>query len=78
MSASASERLLFKDAHKRVLREWSAPAFAKLGARIQRALLAEEVLFLASTQDESISDAAVRRIIEQGWTWVIETAESTA
>lgn len=65
---------LFKGAKERVVREWSGPAFEKLGSRVQRALLAEEILRLAAQQDDSISAETVRKIVGEGWSWSVDEA----
>lgn len=65
---------MLKQAHDSVMTEWGH-AFNKLGSRVQRALLAEAVLSLAAMQDdEEVSDAAVRRIVVDGWSWAAEEA----
>jgi len=64
--ATQSERLL-KHAQNRVQREWGN-SYRLLGSRVLRALLAEEILALAATQDEDgVSAEKVREIVTEGW-----------
>lgn len=66
---------LLTQVHASVLTEWGRSAFAKLGDRIQRALLAEAVLKIAALQDDDeVADAVVRRIVVEGWNWAMEQA----
>jgi hypothetical protein len=68
---------MLKNAKAQVEREWGH-GFVKLGARIQQALLAEAVLVLAATQDDQlVSDQIVRRIVQDGWSWVLDQIEGS-
>lgn len=61
-----------RQAREAVTREWGARAFAQLGPRFQRALLAEAVLNIASQQDAMrVGDATVRAIATEGYTAVV-------
>lgn len=57
---------LMNFARKSVEREWAGNQ-RKLGTRLERALLAEEVLRLLSIQDESVSDQRVRQLAIDGY-----------
>lgn len=57
---------LMNFARKSVEREWGGNQ-RKLGERIERALLAEEVLRLLSIQDETVSDTRVRELAIEGY-----------
>lgn len=56
----ANSRLM-KFAEKAVEREWQGNQ-RKLGTRIERALLAEEILRLLTMQDEEVSSDRVREL----------------
>lgn len=63
---------MIQSARTRVDLEWGA-SFKLLGARIQRALLAEAILDIAAAQDDDeVGDEAVRRIVTDGHDWVID------
>lgn len=66
---------IFKSARDEVIREWSKPAFEKMGSRLQRALLCERLFLIAAQQSDLVSAEAVRRLISEGWTWAIEQTE---
>jgi hypothetical protein len=63
---------LLKLAHQRVLTEWGATQFAKLGDRFQQALLAEAVMAIAALQDEDVPAERVRQLVVDGWLWASE------
>lgn len=69
-------RRLFRIASDKVVTEWGLPAYEKLGARLQRALLGEAVLFIAAQQDALVGAESVRRIVTEGWTWVCEEVDA--
>lgn len=53
--------------------EWGEPAWQKLGSRIRRALIAEELLQIAAAQDdEHVSAERVRAIVQIGFRMLIE------
>jgi hypothetical protein len=66
------EARLFAQAAEAVDKEWNGTAH--LGPRMLRALLAEQVLRIASQQSEDVSGEAVRRIVNEGWLWAAERA----
>jgi hypothetical protein len=72
MSRDKNMERLFKGAKDKVITEWGRSAFEKLGSRLQSALLAEALVILVNAQDESIAPETVKRIITEGWLWVIE------
>jgi hypothetical protein len=53
-------------------KEWGY-GWEVLGPNLRKALIAERLFISAASQDEEgVSDAAVRRVIKEGWTWLIE------
>jgi hypothetical protein len=56
-------------------REWSRPGFEKLGVRLQRALLCEEILYIAASFGDHVDDVIVRRFVDDGWTYVVSGGE---
>lgn len=66
----ANSRLM-KFAEKSVEREWQGNQ-RKLGSRLERALLAEEVLRLLTMQDEEVSDARVRELAIESYLQLME------
>lgn len=66
---------IFRSARANVHREWSRPAFEKLGSRIQRALLAEEIFVLVARQPDLIPDSVIRQIVRDGRAWIYEETE---
>lgn len=75
MKTTDKNERIFKQILEEVYREWSRPAFEKLGDRVQRALLAEAVLAWANRQDESVSAERIREVIDAGQTWAYELTE---
>jgi hypothetical protein len=66
---------LFEIALSSCRREWSRPGFEKLGVRLQRALLCEEILYIAASFGEDASDALVRHVVDAGWTYAFSGGE---
>ncbi len=53
-------------------KEWGF-GWGNLGPNLRRALIAERLFISAAAQDdEFVSDAAVRRVIKEGWGWLVE------
>lgn len=63
---------MYQEIEKRVREEWGRFAWDRLSPSLQRALLAERILYLATAQDESVSSDTVRRIVENGHAWLSE------
>lgn len=56
-------------------REWTRPGFEKLGSRLQRALLCEEILYIAASFGDDVDAETVRRVVEAGWVYVFSGGE---
>jgi len=67
-------RDIFDQVKAQVEAEWGKAAFGMLGTRVRRALLAEGILSLASTQGFWTSPETVRRIVDEGYQWAVEEA----
>lgn len=64
---------LYVIAKNAAIREWGLPAWRKLGSRIRRALIAEEVLQIAAAQDsDEVTAETVRRIVDFGFVQVMK------
>jgi hypothetical protein len=61
---------IMKQVKEDVLRQWGGYSF--LGQHLQSAILAERLLITLSHLDESTDPASVVKILNQGWTWIIE------
>lgn len=70
---TAADRLM-RFARKSVETEWKG-AQRKLGTRIERALLAEQVLYMLSIQSEEVSDAKVRELLVDAYLQVMDEEE---
>lgn len=58
-----------EQAMDKITREWG-PAFAMMGPRIQRAIMAEAVMIIAASWPEGmVTDEMARRIVKEGWAW---------
>lgn len=68
---------LMLQARQAVASRWKG-AEHKLGSSFFRAMLCEEILYIAASQDPSISDATVRRIVTEGFAWAVETSHLEA
>lgn len=66
---------MLRRACQNVDREWGANTRQRLGPRLYQALLHEQVLLLCYSQDEEVSDANVRRILNRGCEWVIQEVQ---
>lgn len=64
-------------ARQSVARRWKGTEH-KLGSQFFRAMLCEEILFIAASQAPSVSDAIVRRIVNEGFSWAVETSNLEA
>jgi len=62
---------LMKQCAEQAHRDWGN-GWDLLSPRLQSALLAERLLITATQQDESIDPAVIVKIINQGWSWIIE------
>lgn len=72
MATKTTAQHVAAQAMERITREWGS-AFALVGPRMQRAIMAEAVVIIAATQHEGmVTDAMVRRIVKDGWTWAVE------
>lgn len=72
---TTNDRLL-KIAREQVITEWGPGPFAKLGGRIQQALLAEAILGLAAIQDdEGVPAERVRSLVQDGFVWSRQETE---
>jgi hypothetical protein len=67
-------RAVFRTAKAKVEIEWGKAAYEKLGSRIQRALLAEEILIICARQSGIADNATLVDIMCAGWSWAIEEA----
>lgn len=66
---------VFGAAKQHVISNWGRDVADKLGARLYKALLCEEILFLAAGQNEDwMPLEIVREIVNQGFAWAIEEA----
>jgi len=63
---------LFTDILANLKKEWGY-GWEALGPNLRKALIAERLFYSAASQDEEfVSDASVRRIMKEGWAWLIE------
>jgi hypothetical protein len=73
--SSVDTAAMFEIALSSCHREWSRPGFEKLGVRLQRALLCEEILYMAASFGDRVDDVMVRRFVDAGWTFVVSDGE---
>jgi hypothetical protein len=62
---------IMKQIRETVERQWGA-GFDSLGQPLQSALLAERLLITLSQQDEDVNPANIVKILNQGWTWIVD------
>jgi hypothetical protein len=72
MARPAKPSPAFAHAREAVIREWGERGFHALGQRLQRALLGEAILAVATAQDESVPAEAVRRVIVQAYADMVD------
>jgi hypothetical protein len=62
---------LMQQCLQQVQRDWGH-GWDLLSARQQSALLSERLLITCTQQDESVDPAAVVKILNQGWSWILD------
>ncbi len=70
--ATSIRKAVAAQAKAKIDAEWGR-TFAMIGPRFQRAVMAEAATIIAATQDdEAVSAEVVRRIVTEGWAWIVE------
>lgn len=69
---SESAITVYDDAISVVKLEWGSEVFDKLGNRVQRALIAEEILYQAFCQIAICDPKTVQKIVRSGWLTLVD------